>query len=70
MEEIKVRIFQAARQSGVSKFTLRDLERHGVVHPSRSVAGHRLYSEADLQKIREHYEKKKRSNWVTNWGEE
>ena len=69
MEEIKFRISEAAKRVGVHWCTLRDLEKRGLIHPARSLSGHRLYSEQDLALIRAHYEKKKKS-WMTNWGTE
>src|SRR6187431_1172102 len=38
---------------GLSHSTLRFFEREGLVVPSRTVGGHRLYSAADVQRIRD-----------------
>ena len=43
----------ASRLSGIPVWTLRALERSGVVHPRRSGGRHRLYSEAQLERLRE-----------------
>jgi DNA-binding transcriptional MerR regulator/quercetin dioxygenase-like cupin family protein len=42
----------AARHAGVSTSALRLWERQGLVRPSRSAAGYRLYSDADLARLR------------------
>ena len=46
------RIGDAARQAGVSPSALRQWERQGLVRPTRSRAGYRLYSDADLEQLR------------------
>jgi DNA-binding transcriptional MerR regulator/quercetin dioxygenase-like cupin family protein len=46
------RIGAAARQAGVSPSALRQWERQGLLRPMRSLAGYRLYSDADLEKLR------------------
>ena len=42
----------AARHAGVSTSALRLWERQGLVRPSRSASGYRLYSDADLARLR------------------
>ena len=47
------RIGELSRRVGVSDHLLRAWEtRYGVLHPSRSTGGYRLYSEADADRIR------------------
>jgi DNA-binding transcriptional MerR regulator/quercetin dioxygenase-like cupin family protein len=46
------RIGAAARQTGVSPSALRLWERQGLVSPRRSPSGYRLYSDADLSRLR------------------
>jgi DNA-binding transcriptional MerR regulator/quercetin dioxygenase-like cupin family protein len=47
-----VRIGEAARRIGVSASALRLWERQGLVRPGRSQGGYRLYSKADLERLR------------------
>ncbi|MCD6351950.1 MAG: MerR family transcriptional regulator [Armatimonadetes bacterium] len=42
----------AARLVGVHPQTLRAYERRGIIKPKRSAYGQRLYSEADLERVR------------------
>ncbi len=48
-----MRIGQAAEKLGVSRDTIRRLERRGLVAGKRDWAGHRRFTEADLRRIRE-----------------
>src|SRR5436309_16051864 len=49
----KLRIGELSRRLGVSDHVLRAWEtRYGLMHPSRSAGGFRLYSEADVDRIR------------------
>ena len=59
MEEKGVLIHQAGWKLRLHPNTLRKLERLGVVNPSRSLSGHRLYSEDDIRKVREYYGRKR-----------
>ncbi len=43
----------ASRLCGIPIWTLRALEKNGVVRPRRSEGRHRLYSEAQLARLRE-----------------
>src|SRR4051794_27106093 len=48
-----LRIGELSRRVGVSDHLLRAWEtRYGLLHPSRSSGGYRLYSEADADRIR------------------
>jgi DNA-binding transcriptional MerR regulator len=47
------RIGEAARAVGVSPSSLRLWERQGLVRPARSGARYRLYSQADVERLRE-----------------
>jgi len=49
----KLRIGQAAERVGVSASALRLWERQGLVRPARSGGRYRLYSEADIDRLRE-----------------
>ena len=50
--EVHFPIGVVARRTGLSKDVLRVWEsRYGVVHPSRSESGRRLYSEADVERL-------------------
>jgi MerR family transcriptional regulator/heat shock protein HspR len=42
----------AARLSGMHPQTLREYERAGLIRPSRQAGNQRLYSDADLQRLR------------------
>ena len=44
-----MRIGEAAKALGICPGTLRNIERRGVVRVTRDQAGHRRFSEADLQ---------------------
>ena len=48
-----LRIGEAARHVGVSPSALRLWERQGLVRPARTDARYRLYSDGDLQRLRE-----------------
>lgn len=48
-----LRIGQAAAAIGVSASALRRWERQGLVHPRRTHAGYRLYSDTDLGRLRD-----------------
>jgi excisionase family DNA binding protein len=47
-----MRIGAVASVIGVSRDTLRRLEREGVMTPLRDRVGHRRFSEADIERIR------------------
>ena len=48
-----LRIGELSRRLGVSDHVLRAWERrYGLLHPVRSAGGFRLYSEADLRRVR------------------
>ncbi len=49
----RLRIGEAAERVGVSPSALRLWERQGLVHPERSHGRYRLYSEGDLERLRE-----------------
>src|SRR4051812_40180186 len=52
-ERPTLRIGELSRRVGVSDHVLRAWEtRYGLLHPSRSAGGYRLYSEADADRIR------------------
>src|SRR5688500_121706 len=51
--EPRHRIGTAARQTGVSASALRLWERQGLLAPSRSSSGYRLYSDIDLSRLRD-----------------
>jgi DNA-binding transcriptional MerR regulator len=61
MEKPKYLIQEASQRVGVHRNTLKNLEDKGIINPTRSLAGQRRYSEDDLQKIRDYYEKKRES---------
>lgn len=46
-----IRIAEAAREIGVSRDTLRRLERAGKIAPVRDHAGHRRFSGDDIRKL-------------------
>src|SRR3954447_26745481 len=53
-ERPTLRIGELSRRVGVSDHLLRAWEtRYGLLHPSRSTGGYRLYSEADADRIRQ-----------------
>jgi excisionase family DNA binding protein len=47
-----MRIGQVADVLGVSRDTIRRLERAGVIAPQRDWAGHRRFNPADLERLR------------------
>lgn len=47
------RIGEAAQEVGVSRDTIRRLERRGLITPARDWAGHRRYDEETIQRLRE-----------------
>jgi excisionase family DNA binding protein len=47
-----VRIGEAAHALGVSRDTIRRLERRGMITASRDWAGHRRFTEADIARLR------------------
>jgi len=49
----------AAEATGVSVSTLKNLERSGLISPARDTAGRRLYVEADLEIVRQHYRRRR-----------
>src|SRR3954453_2642495 len=52
-ERATLRIGELSRRVGVTDHLLRAWEtRYGLLHPSRSAGGYRLYSEADADRIR------------------
>ena len=48
-------IGSAAKQDGLSSQTVRDYCRRGRVKPLRDSAGHRLFTNEDIRRIREVY---------------
>ena len=52
-EPVGYSIAVASRRSGVRQDTIRAWERrHDAIHPARTQGGHRLYSDADVERIR------------------
>lgn len=47
------RVAEIAKMVGISPSTLRNWENHRLIAPSRSEGEHRLYSEGDLERIRQ-----------------
>jgi excisionase family DNA binding protein len=47
-----MRIAEFARRLGVSRDTVRRWERRGLIVPSRDWAGHRRFTQADLERVR------------------
>lgn len=56
-------IGEMAQAAGVSSQTLRNWERKGLLAPSRSEGGHRLYDEEDYRRIRQIAELRRRHGW-------
>jgi MerR family transcriptional regulator, light-induced transcriptional regulator len=53
MDEARLRIGELARRAGVSADVLRAWERrYGLLEPTRTESGYRLYTEADLARVR------------------
>lgn len=52
MEKTLYRIEEVAKQTGLTKRTLRYYEDLELLQPIRTDSGYRLYSEADIEKIR------------------
>jgi DNA-binding transcriptional MerR regulator len=52
-EQVGYSIAVASRRSGVRQDTIRAWERrHDAIHPARTEGGHRLYSDADVERLR------------------
>jgi excisionase family DNA binding protein len=47
-----MRIKEAAKRLGVHPTTLVRLERRGLLHPARDWAGHRRFTQADIETLR------------------
>ncbi len=47
-----MRIGEASEVLGISRDTIRRLERAGVIGPARDRAGHRRFSPGDIERIR------------------
>ena len=56
-------IGEMAKAAGVSPQTLRNWERKGLVAPSRSEGGHRLYDEEDYRRIRQVAQLRSHHGW-------
>jgi len=52
-----MKIREAAQKVGVHENTIRNLERLGLIHPRRTLTGHRIFDEEILAKIKEIYTK-------------
>ncbi len=48
-----MRISEFGKLLGVSRDTIRRLEKRGIIVPKRDWNGHRRFSEADLERLRE-----------------
>jgi len=48
---MRMRISEAAKRLGLHPETLRSLERRGMISVKRDWAGHRIFSEQDLNEI-------------------
>jgi len=49
----RITVSEAAARAGLSATTLRMLDRTGVLVPRRDYASRRIYSETDIQRLRE-----------------
>lgn len=47
------RIGETAQQLGISRDTIKRLERRGLINPARDWAGHRRFDEETIQRLRE-----------------
>jgi len=47
-----VRIGEVAEETGLHVSTIRRLEQRGLLHPRRDWAGHRRFSEAEVERLR------------------
>jgi DNA-binding transcriptional MerR regulator len=52
-------IHEVGEELKIHESTIRRLEKRGLIHPSRTLTGHRIFTEEDISKIREIYESKK-----------
>ena len=52
-------IHDVAEQLQIHESTIRRLERRGLIHPTRTITNHRIFTEEDISKIRQIYEAKK-----------
>jgi DNA-binding transcriptional MerR regulator len=51
----RYRIRDAAEELGLHENTIRRLEQRGLIKPERSTAGHRIFDEETIEKIRKIY---------------
>ncbi len=59
-QEVRMKkIGEVKRETGLHENTIRALEEKGLIHPARTLTGYRLFTEEDIQKIREIYEAKR-----------
>jgi len=56
--EKKYHIHEVSRELGIHENTIRRLEGRGLIRPIRNLVGHRIFTENDIQMIREIYEGK------------
>ena len=52
------KMHEVVQELGLHENTIRNLERKGLINPIMSLAGHRIFTEQEIQKIRQIYEKK------------
>jgi DNA-binding transcriptional MerR regulator len=59
-KEVRMKkIGEVVHELGIHWGTIRNFEKKGLINPTRTLTGYRLFSEEDIQKIRELYEAKK-----------
>jgi len=49
------RIHEVAKELGLHENTIRRLEQRGLIRPERTLAGHRIFDEETLERIRKIY---------------
>jgi DNA-binding transcriptional MerR regulator len=52
-------IHEVGEKLKIHESTIRRLEQRGLIHPSRTLTGHRIFTEDDIRQIRDFYESKK-----------
>ena len=50
--EKRYKIGEFAKKTGVSVWTVRSWDRKGILEAKRTIAGHRYYTDADLETVR------------------
>jgi len=59
---MRKKIHEVSQELGLHPNTIRLLERRGLIHPDRNLAGHRVFTDDMIQEIRAIYRDKRPNN--------